>query len=144
MFNPRRTFEIISYLQYPAMLAALYYVIKPYFVGFDTMWENCNFALIFMGLGISLSTLQDTTRTQDDFSKRIWENPKKGKIFLILMAMTAVFFILVGFVGLYISSNEILSKLAIGIIVLGIGLIGMLKAAMELFENHRLDKKKLP
>lgn len=29
---------------------------------------------------------------------------------------------------------------AVGVIVLGIGMIGVLKGAIEMFENHRKDK----
>ena len=140
MFEPKRVFEKISYLQYPAMLAGLYFVAKPYFVGFDSIWEHYNYAMIFMGLGISLSTLQDTTKTQNSFSKKVWQDPKKGKVAIIVIAMMALLFVLIGLFGIYFSTNEILKQLAFGTIVLGIGIIGMLKAALEIFENHRLDK----
>jgi uncharacterized membrane protein len=140
MSNTRDLFHKVSYLQYPLMIVALYYAFKPYIVGFDTIWENYNFMLIFAGLGVSLSTLQDTTKTQNKISKRIWENPTKGKMMLVLIAITAVFLILTGLFGIYAATNEIIQQIAIGTIVFGIGLIGMLKAAMEMFENHRLDK----
>lgn len=140
MFNPKKVFEKISYLQYPAMLLGLFFTIKPYFVGFDTIWENYNYALIFIGLGISLSTLQDTNKTQNNLSKKIWQDPKKGKIAIVGIAILAAAFIIVGLYGLYVSPNEVLKQLAFGTIVLGIGLIGMLKSAIEIFENHRVDK----
>lgn len=138
--NTRDLLHKISYLQYPLMVIAVVYAIKPYIYGFDTIWENYNFMLIFGGLGVSLSTLQDTTKTQNNISKRIWENPKKGKMMLAVIGSTAMFLILIGLFGMYAASNEIIQQIAIGTIVFGIGLIGMLKAAMEMFENHRLDK----
>lgn len=141
MFDPKNIFQKISYLQYPVMLIALYYAFKPYIVGFDSIWENYNYTLIFMGLGISLSTLQDTTKTQNTFSRKIWENPKKGRIAIIVIALMALFLILIGLYGVYLSSSEALNQLSFGTIVLGIGMIGLLKAALEVFENHRLDKK---
>ena len=49
--------------------------------------------------------------------------------------------IILGLYGIFMSSNDVLKQLSFGIIVIGIGLIGMLKVAIELFENHRLDKK---
>ena len=140
MFNPKRVFEKISYLQYPSMIVALLFTLKPYFFGFETIWENYNYAMIFFGLGISLSTLQDTTKTQNNFSKKIWQDPKKGKIAIIFMALLAALFILVGLFGIYVSTNEIIKQLAFGTIVLGIGYIGLLKTAIEIFENHRMDK----
>lgn len=141
MFDTRNAFQKISYLQYPAMLVGIYYCLKPYFVGFETIWENYNYTLLFMGLGISLSTLQDTTKTQNEFSRKIWENPKKGKIALIVIAIMAIFIISIGFYGIYISKNEALKQLSYGTIVFGIGIIGLLKSAIEMFENHRWDKK---
>lgn len=141
MSSARDLFHKISYLQYPLMAVALFYAFKPYVVGFDTIWVNYNFMLIFGGLGVSLSTLQDTSKTQNKFSKRVWENPKKGKLMLGLMASMALSLILIGLFGMYLSTSEIIQQLAIGTIVFGIGLIGLLKAALEMFENHRLDKK---
>ena len=144
MIDARNTFHKISYLQYPFMLVGLYYAFKPYVVGFDTIWENANYGMIFLGLGISFSTLQDTTKTQNKASRKIWESPKKGKLAIVIMAIMAAFLIFVGLFGIYISTSEILKQLAFGVIVLGIGQVGMLKVAIEMFENHRLDKNPLP
>ncbi|MEO6814774.1 MAG: hypothetical protein ABI172_12655 [Ginsengibacter sp.] len=140
MFNPRDIFQKISYIQYPLLLIAMFYVFRPYYLGFDTLWENYNYGLIFMGLGISFSTLQDTTKTQNKLSKKIWEHPKKGKIALVIMGLIALYFVLIGLFGIYISNSEVLQQISFGMLVLGIGLIGMLKSAIEMFENHRLDK----
>lgn len=141
MLNVKNTFHIISYLQYPFMFIALYYAFKPYIVGFETLWENSNNALIFMGLGISFSTLQDTTKSQNKLSRKTWENPKKGKIALTVITIMALLSIIVGLYGIFSSTNEVLKELSFGIIVIGIGLVGLLKTAIEMFENHRLDKK---
>ena len=144
MLDARNTFHKISYLQYPFMLAGLFYAFKPYVVGFNTIWENANLAMIFIGLGISLSTLQDTAKTQNKASRKVWESPKKGKMALNLIAIMAIFLIVLGLYGIYISTSEIFKQLAFGIIVLGIGVVGMLKTAIEMFENHRLDKNPRP
>lgn len=96
-----------------------------------------------MGLGISLSTLQDTTKTQNEVSRKVWEDPKKGKIAIVVITFLAAFLIFIGFYGVYLSSSEILEQLAFGTIVLGIGVVGLLKSAVEMFENHRSDKKSI-
>ncbi|MEO5968146.1 MAG: hypothetical protein ABIP68_06375 [Ferruginibacter sp.] len=140
MLNTRQVFHLISYLQYPMMVVAIFYVLKPYFNGFEKIWEDYNYALIFMGLAVTLSTLQDTTKTQNKLSKNIWQNPKKGKMALFVLGLMALFFILYGMYGIYVSTNEVLEQVSYGIFVMGMGLIGMLKAAMEMYENHRLDK----
>jgi len=124
----RKAFHYISYLQYPLMLIAAFFMFKPYLQGFEVMRENSdlifqyfNSSLIFIGLAFSFSSLQDTSKTQNDFSKRIWQNPKKGKLMILAIC------------GL------ILITLTYGI-VLSLGMFGFLKAAIEMFENHRLDK----
>ena len=98
-------FQKISYLQYPMMLIAMYFAIKPYTYIFevgvnnqDKMFADLNSLLIFMGLGISFSTLQDTSKTQNKFSLKIWQNPKKGKrtIFFITFFTFSILFLGLG------------------------------------------------
>lgn len=93
-----------------------------------------------MGLGISFSTLQDTTTTQNEFSKRIWEHPVKGRRFIMVSAIATFTFIILGIIGLFSPLESIIKQISIGLIAMGIGLIGMLKTMIEMFENHRLDK----
>ena len=93
-----------------------------------------------MGLGISFSTLQDTSKTQNKFSLKIWQNPKKGKrtIFFITFFTFSILFL---GLGLFLfSEKQQFKDLSFGIIALAIGLIGLLKASIEMFNNHRLDK----
>ena len=140
-------FHYISYLQYPLMLVALFFAFKPYFNGFeisnekiDLVFRNLNTMLVFMGLSISFSTLQDTTKTQNKMSRKIWENPKKGKLVILIFSLSTLFLITIGLIGYFNLSHSKLKEISIGIIVLGIGLVGMLKVAIEMFENHRKDK----
>lgn len=145
--NLKVIFHYISYLQYPLMLIAFYYALSPYLSGIENLKDNTNLiflklntGLIFMGLAVSFSSLQDTTKTQNKFSKDIWENPKKGKIVISVMAITIFLFIILGLVSYLNSFDGILNDLSIGFIVLGLGMFGFLKAAIEMFENHRKDK----
>ncbi len=145
--NFKTIFQYISYLQYPLMLIALYFVISPYLLGIEKLKENpdlifmnFNSALIFMGLGTSFSSLQDTTKTQNEFSKNIWANPKKGKITIMVMCLTILLFLIMGMIGYFYINDGILKDLSVGIIVFSLGMLGFLKAAIEMFENHREDK----
>ena len=130
------------------MLLALFYAFKPYFNGFDNFKNNLdlvlkdyNNVLIFMGLGISFSTLQDTSKTQNKISKKVWEDPKKGKRMIILITASIALVLGYGVFGYFISNNERIQELSFGAIVLAIGLIGLLKMAIEMFEFHRKEKK---
>lgn len=96
----RKFFHYVSYLQYPLMLLALYFAFKPYFFGFDQLkekpelvFENLNSLLIFMGLAVSFSSLQDTTKTQNKFSEKIWRSPKKGKIMIGVISAMIIYFL---------------------------------------------------
>ena len=142
MKSPRQIFHIVSYLQYPLIVFSLFQYI-PFILSLAKGapdWDALNFALTIYGVSISFSTLQDTTKVQNKFSKNIWENPRKGKFMIIMLACTSLFFILTGLLLFVLGDPEGFGRIAIGILVLGIGLLGMLKAALEIFENHRLDK----
>lgn len=138
--NPKQIFHIISYLQYPLMFAGLYFMTQPYFNDFESMFPALNKAMVFMGLAISLSTLQDTTKVQNEASRKIWESPIKGKLFLIMMSVMTFLFIVGGLYGILALENSVISEISLGLVVLGIGFLGLLKTGSEMFENHRLDK----
>lgn len=144
MNKTKKIFHLISYLQYPLLLTSLFYVFKPYYDIFVTdnkemVFTDLNTALIFVGIGVSLSTLQDTTKTQNNFSKRIWENRKLGSRFLLVMLFSTLIIFLIGFVGYFTATSKALEELSIGLIVVGIGFVSLLKAAIEMYENHRKD-----
>lgn len=140
MNNFKNLFHSISYVQYPLMLIALFYTLTPYINGFDVFWQSINQALIFAGLGISFSTLQDTTKTQNNFSKKIWENHKKGQRALMLIFIVALIMLTVGLYGFFVARDGVVKEVAFGTLMLGIAYIGLLKSAIEMFENHRTDK----
>jgi preprotein translocase subunit Sss1 len=143
----KQVFHMVSYLQYPLAILGLVFVIKPYITGFEVyrdnlslLFKDLNSVLILMGLAISFSTLQDTTKTQNKISLRVWQDPLKGKIFLAVLSVFILGLIIIGMIGYFGTANTYLKELSIGIIILGIGLIGMLKTGIEMFENHRKDK----
>lgn len=105
----------------------------------DEFFLNMNSVLIFYGVGISFSTLQDTTKTQNDYSKRIWESRRKGKIFLIILAICTLLLLTSGFIGYFAADISSLEELSLGLIVFGVGFIGLLKTAVEMYEHHRKD-----
>lgn len=140
--DSKQIYHRVSYLQYPLMAVALFFVAKPYYDIFvlgdkETFFQNANSALIFMGLAISFSTLQDTNKTQNNLSKRIWESKKKGKLFLILMSVMTLLVIFTGIFGYLYSTNNQLEELSFGLIVLGIGMVGLVKTAMEMYDKHQ-------
>ena len=147
----RQFFQVISYLQYPLMLLALYFAFNPIIIGLDLVkenpniyFENMNRMLIFMGLGVSFSALQDTTKTQNKFSRKIYEDPVKGKILILAIIVMICIFLVLGLIGFFSIEDQAFNELATGMIIMGLGMFGFLKAGVEMFENHRLDKKNDP
>lgn len=142
MNDPKKIFHAISYLQYPLMLVAIVFYV-PFIksiINKNPDWTMLNYMLIFFGVGLSFSTLQDTSTTQNKLSLKIWQSPRKGKLFLLMIAAMAFVLLVSGFLILFLLSDNQFESIAVGLIVLGIGLIGLLKVAIEMFENHRLDK----
>ena len=144
----KNNFHKISYLQYPLMVIAIFYALRPFYYLFnkseiflDMYFQDLNSTLVFMGLAISFSSLQDTSKTQNNYSKKIWENPKKGKITINLMIAMIILFLTLGMIGFFSTNDSKLKELSLGLLVFGIGYLGLLKSAMEMFENHRLDQK---
>jgi len=147
----RQFFQVISYLQYPLMLLALYFAFNPIIIGLDLVkenpniyFENMNRMLIFMGLGVSFSALQDTTKTQNRFSRKIYEDPVKGKILILAIILMIGIFLVLGLIGFFSIEDQAFNDLATGMIIMGLGMFGFLKAGVEMFENHRLDRKNDP
>lgn len=129
------------------MLLGLFYCYKPVLTNLDGFLNNLdallvefNKALVFIGLGTSLSTLQDTTKVQNKFSQRIYDNPQKTKFFLWIMVIQTVSYLALGLIGLF-GSIKFLQDLAFGLIALGVGFVGMLKSAIEMADYQR--KKQL-
>lgn len=132
-------FHYLSYVQYPFIIIGVYYAYKPLIFELDTFWDDLNKVLVFLGLGISLSTLQDTKKVQHKLAKKVWENPKYARAFLIYLFSLIVIVVLFGLYSLLLATDEHLQEISSGIIVFGVGLIGMLKAGIEMAENHRKD-----
>lgn len=136
MQSAKDFFHKISYLQYPIMAVALFFCYRPLFSGLENIWADLNKGLVFLGLGVSFSTLQDTTKTQNKISKRVWENPRYSRIFLIVLSFQIIIFIGMGLVGMFLTDIQALQELSLGFLMFSIGMLGLLKAAVEMAENH--------
>jgi hypothetical protein len=122
------------------MITALFYTLKPYLDDVPIDFENLNNALVFVGLGISLSTLQDTSKTHNKLFKLIRKNQKSGKRIIIIMSVITFLILALGIFGIFFSGNHMLNELYFGLILLGVGFIGFLKSATEVIENLKLDE----
>lgn len=146
----KQLFHVLSYMQYPFLLLGLILALKPYFKGFDYLKSNpeyffsvYNKVLIFLGVALSFSTLQDSNKTSLKFERKIYSNPRKARFFIILTMIVVLVLFIYGFIG-YLGLNKqsnVIYEFSSGSIILGIGLIGYLKLQIEIFDNLRADKK---
>jgi len=134
--NYKLYFQYLSYLQYPLMLIGLYFAYEPILFDIEMFWESMNKSFLFMGLGISFSTLQDTTKTQNKMSRIVYQNPKYAKIFIVYLILLTLFCLIFGIYGFLFSTIEAVSQVSLGILVLGLGILGMLKTAIEMAAYH--------
>jgi hypothetical protein len=140
-FEARQVFQRLSYLQYPALLVALAYAALPLFRGLDGLLDAFNSALLYAGVGIGMSSLQDPTRTQNKVSRDVWEDPRKGCWMLWLLTVQALLPIVLGLLGAALAESAALSQLSLGLVAFGMGMIGLLKTAIEMREHHRRDRR---
>jgi len=141
--NNKLFFHYLSYLQYPLLVGCMYFIFQSNIDGFNLniYLKNMNNVLVLMGLAISFSTLQDTNKVSVKIEKKIWENPKAGKIFIQFLILFTLSTLVFGVFGYFFTENENIKEISFGTIVFGIGLISFIKTGIEIFENHRKDKK---
>lgn len=139
--SARQVFQWLSYLQYPALLVAFAYAARPLFNSMAGILDAYNSALLYAGVGVGMSSLQDPSRTQNKMSKKVWEDPRKGSLMLWLISAQALLPIVLGLLGAALAPTTALSQLALGLVAFGLGMIGLLKTAIEMREHHRLDKQ---
>jgi hypothetical protein len=144
----RDVFQWVSYLQYPALLVAVGYAVKAALSiatagadGWSPVFDDANYVLLYAGVGIGLSSLQDPTRTQNEVSRRVWQDARKGRWMLALLALYALGAMAGGLAGAYLADSTVVNQLSLGLMAFGLGMVGLLKTAIEMREHHRLDKQ---
>lgn len=133
----RRWFHLLSFLQYPLLVPAVFFCYRPFFNELEGLFQDLNAGLVFFGLAISFSTLQDTTKTHYKLAERLFRNPRISFGFLALLIVEIVVFIVAGLVGMMSTSDSALKEVSFGIIVFGLGLTGLLKSAVEMAEYQQ-------
>jgi hypothetical protein len=147
-YSARDVFQGLSYLQYPALLVATAYAAKSGWsasfaraTGWSQVYDDLNYVLLYAGVGIGLSSLQDPTRTQNELSRRVWQDPRKGRWMLVLLGAYTLGAMALGLAGAYMAGSTVASQLSLGLVAFGLGLVGLLKTAIEMREHHRLDRQ---
>lgn len=143
--SSRQFFQYLSYLQYPLLAVTVYFAVQAAVLmgkgqPLSSLYDPLNYMLLFAGVAVGLSSLQDTTKTQNKISLKTWQNPAKGRFMLIVMALEAFIPIVMGLVGAFRANDTAMNQLSLGMVAFGLGMIGLLKTAIEMRENFRLDR----
>lgn len=136
MLSIKRWFHRLSFVQYPLLAAAVFYCYRPFFSGFEQVFSDINLGLVFFGLAISFATLQDTTKTHYKLAERIFSHPRWSKVIITTIGIEIIFFLLAGLAGIFTAKLPGLTEVAYGMMMLALGMIGMLKSAVEMAEYH--------
>ncbi len=135
MKHIKKLLHLLSYLQYPAMLLALYYILRPLVEAKGLDWEDLNSSLVFVGLGISLATLQDPTKSHNKLFSYIKDNPGVGKRIIIVIVGITFLILVLGLIGFFSEQTNTLNELYFGFFLFGVGLIGFLQHAVDILEE---------
>lgn len=106
------------------------------FLDVNTLLQSINKTFIVLGLGISFFALQYTTQMRHKLSRQIWQDRQKSRQFLAVFSITILLVLMAGVFSYLSTSENALKEVSFGAIVLGIGMIGMLKGAIEMAEYH--------
>ncbi|MEM9299133.1 MAG: hypothetical protein AAF149_15000 [Bacteroidota bacterium] len=130
-----RIFHYLSLIKYPIMLIGLYYCYRPILFDDSSFFQDINLGLIFIGLGIGLDSLKDYGKL-NWLDKKVLHKPKIAKYYFIIFGLIILGLICIGIKNYLSTDDSKLKELSIGFIVVGIGLIGLLKSGIEATKNY--------
>ena len=125
-----RVFHYVSFVKYPLLLLALYFIYRPILFDDTDVVSNFNTGLIFMGIGFGLDSLKDYKKL-NWLDRQVLHRPKVARFYLAVMALVIFSFIGMGVKAYFSTEDSTLKEVAIGLIVFGIGAIGFLKSGIE-------------
>ncbi|MEM6686602.1 MAG: hypothetical protein AAF617_12545, partial [Bacteroidota bacterium] len=125
-----RIFHYISFIKYPILIMAVYYMYKPYFTDGVNKLESYNTGLIIFGVAMAFESLKDHKRLTW-LDKKVFHKPKIAIYYFIILGCMIITIIAMGCVGYFSAKEGILKEVGMGLIVTGIGTIGLLKSGIE-------------
>ena len=140
-----KIFHYVSFLQYPFIIAALFYSYKPIIIGMDNfdkteIISNYNLTLLFFGIALSFTSLADI-RKRTKLSNKIFGTKKRAKRWIICICILILSTFTLAIYTMFFVIDENLKDLSIGIFVFGIGIIGLLRMNLEIIKTYQPEWK---
>jgi uncharacterized membrane protein YidH (DUF202 family) len=129
-----KIFHYISFIKYPILIVAVYYMYKPFFNNHENLLESYNTGLIVFGIAMAFESLKDYNRLTW-LDKKVFHKPKVAKYYFIFLGLLILFIIIMGCVGYFSAKESILKEIGIGLIVTGIGTLGLLKSSIQVTKD---------
>lgn len=118
------------------MAFALFFIYRPIINKSYNLLNDFNLGLVLMGLAITFSTLQDTKKTQNKLSQKVWSNKKyASRVIVYFLVLIFVLFALAMFWQW--KGDTALQGLSWGILSIAMGLIGVVKSGLEMAEYQQ-------
>lgn len=136
-----RTFKLFhyaSFLQYPNLAMAIYYCYRPLFTGFESMVSDYNNGLLFLGIGLSFTSLADLSK-RTKIGDLVFGKKKRAMRWLIYVCVLVITIFGIGILLHFFSPKEDLKQLSTGVFVLGIGVLGLLRMNLEIIKNYQKE-----
>ena len=140
-----RIFHYASFLQYPFIVAALFYSYKPIIIGMDNfdkaeLISNYNLVLLFFGIAFSFTSLADITK-RTKLGNKVFGTKKSAKRWITYICILILITFTLAIYTMFFAINENLKDLSIGIFVFGIGIIGLLRMNLEIIKTYQPEWK---
>jgi len=118
------------------MAFALFFIYRPIINKSYNLLNDFNLGLVLMGLAITFSTLQDTKKTQNKLSQKIWSNKKyASRVIVYFLILIFTLFALAMFWQW--KGDAALQGLSWGVLSIAMGLIGVVKSGLEMAEYQQ-------
>jgi len=119
----------------------LYYCYEPIFKGIKTfsvtdLAKNYNLALLFMGIGLSFTSLADISK-RTKLGDKIFGKRKIAKRWIIYIGLLIITIFTLAIIAKFFTNNQAFNEVSIGLFVLGIGMIGLLRMNLEIIKTYQ-------
>ena len=98
--------------------------------------EDLNNGLLFIGIALSFASLVDTNK-RTKIGDYVYGHPRRAKIWIGYLCILILILFGIGIYGQFFSEKPALKNLASGFLVLGIGVLGMLRMTLEIIKTYR-------